>query len=507
MTKTLAMYLPQFHRIPENDEWWGEGFTEWTAVRGAETLYDDHNQPRVPLNKNYYNLLEYNTMAWQADLMKKYHIDGMCIYHYWFENGKRILESPAENLLQWNDINMPFCFCWANETWCRTWKKISDANVWSTVYECKRADRESGVLLKQSYGRELDWEKHFQYLLPFFKDKRYIKLKGKPVFVIYKPSRIYSLWNMMNHFNRLAKDNGLPGIYIIGMEENKVLGLDAVCIRQPYYAMEELSEKCSYDSFGTLKTYSYDELWAIIQNQKLSTNSTYLCGFVDYDDSPRRGMNGSVVRGTSSEKFYQNFKKIYKKSLELGKEFIFINAWNEWGEGMYLEPDEKNGYKYLESLSKAIKECMDNNDCRAIKADVECDTGEEIRKTRVLGQIRNRHDELLDNWMHLRDINIGLSEYFKKYRYHKIGIYGAGKLGTHLFYELKKDDIKVVFGIDKNSKNVLFPVKVYAPDQHLPKVDAIVITIIDKYGEISKMLSEKNDCPMIPLEDIILELN
>ncbi|WP_301065140.1 glycoside hydrolase family 99-like domain-containing protein, partial [uncultured Helicobacter sp.] len=107
-----AFYLPQFYRVPENDEWWGEGFTEWTSVRGAEQLYQGHNQPRIPLNNNYYNLLEYNTMAWQAELMRKYRIDGMCIYHYWFENGKRILEKPAENLIKWTDINMPFCFCW-----------------------------------------------------------------------------------------------------------------------------------------------------------------------------------------------------------------------------------------------------------------------------------------------------------------------------------------------------------------------------------------------------------
>lgn len=505
MLKTLAMYLPQFHRIPENDKWWGEGFTEWTAVKGAGKLYEAHNQPRVPLNKNYYNLLEHDTMAWQAELMKKYHVDGMCIYHYWFANGRRILEKPAENLLQWEDIDMPFCFCWANETWSRTWKKLSDGNVWSSMYEPKEPGKESGILLKQSYGREIDWEEHFQYLIPFFKDKRYIKLDGKPVFVIYKPSKIYSLWSMKNYFNKLAKDNGLSGIYIIGMEKNRDLGLDAICIRQPYYAMAESSKEDGVISLRSLVTYSYDKLWAAIQEQKASVNQTYLCGFVDYDDSPRRGKDGGVVQGASPEKFYKNFKELYKKSLMLGNEFIFVNAWNEWGEGMYLEPDEENEYAYLEFLAKAIIECRGNIN-KKVEAEAGGEIEETIEKSKMAEQIRNRHDKLLDNWMHLRDIDIKFSAYFKKYGYHKIGIYGAGKLGTHLFYELKKENVEVIFGIDKNSKNVVFPIKVYAPDQKMPKVDAIVITIIDKYGEISKMLCEKNACPMIPLEDIVQEL-
>ena len=119
--KVLAMYLPQFHRVMENDQWWGTGFTEWTAAKGAEKLYEGHYQPRIPKNQYYYNLLDKDAMQWQAELMKKYHIDGMCIYHYWFKDSRRILEKPAENLLKWKNIEMPFCFYWANVTWARTW--------------------------------------------------------------------------------------------------------------------------------------------------------------------------------------------------------------------------------------------------------------------------------------------------------------------------------------------------------------------------------------------------
>ena len=504
--KVLAMYLPQFHQVKENDEWWGKGFTDWTAVKGAECLYNGHNQPRVPLNNNYYNLLEYETMAWQAELMKKYHIDGMCMYHYWFENGRRILEKPAENLLKWTDISMPFCFCWANETWSRTWKKLSDTNAWSSVYENKNANAR-GILLKQGYGREKDWEKHFNYLLPFFEDERYIKLDGKPVFVIYKPSKIYSLWSMMDCFSRLAKDNGLPGVYIIGMEKDLSLGLDAVCIRQPYHAMEKCHKKYGGEK-STLSIYSYEELWNTIQAEKISTNPTYFCGFTDHDSSPRMGRNGNITEGSSPQKFYENFKKLYHKSLATGNEFLFINAWNEWGEGMYLEPDKRNGYAYLKSLSDAIIECGNTNEFQELKSNKIYETEDEkgMRIKKLYEWVSSRHDELLNNWMSLRDRNLNLSIYLKKYGYYKIAVYGTGKLGTHVFYELKGEEIEVAFGIDRNSENVKYPVKVYSPEQKFPKVDAVIITVIDKYGEISKLLYEKMNSPMIPLEDIIQEL-
>ena len=124
--RALAMYLPQFHRVPENDAWWGEGFTEWTAVKKAVPLFEGHEQPRTPLNSNYYDLMDKGTMEWQADLAKKYGIDGFCFYHYWFRDGRRILEKPAENLLQWKDIDMPFCFCWDPVSWARTWTKLGN---------------------------------------------------------------------------------------------------------------------------------------------------------------------------------------------------------------------------------------------------------------------------------------------------------------------------------------------------------------------------------------------
>ncbi len=505
--KTIAMYLPQFHQIPENDIWWGKGFTEWTAVKGAEKLFETHNQPRIPLNQNYYNLLEHDAISWQANLMDKYHVDGVCIYHYWFKDGKRILEKPAENLLRWKDISMPFCFCWANETWSRTWKKLSGTNVWSSLYEVKKQYVENGILLKQSYGREKDWEKHFSYLLPFFKDKRYIKIDGKPVFAIFKPSKIFSLWAMMDFFNTMAKDNGFPGIYTIGMEEKRWGCLDAGCIRQPNSAMVEYSAK-NMDVHQSPARYSFEELWKIVQEKKIRHDKIYLTAFVDYDNTPRMGKSGSAIIGVSPERFYENFKKIYHKSLLMENEFVFVNAWNEWGEGMYLEPDEKNKYAYLEYLSKVVEECKnekrEEKDLLEKIYETEAETKLRVKEENM--QIERRHDKLLDNWMYLRDLNIDFSSYLKKYGYYTIAIYGTGRLGTHLFYELKNREIKVSYGIDKKFDAVSYPVKVYSPEDQLPEVDAIIITIIDQYAEISKQLCKKVDCSMLPLEEIIEEL-
>lgn len=501
------MYLPQFHQVKENDEWWGEGFTEWTAVKGASSLYKGHNQPRVPWNKNYYDLLEYDTLLWQSELMKTYQIDGMCMYHYWFENGKRILEKPAENLLKWTDISMPFCFCWANETWSRTWKKLLDSNSWSDIYEQKNRNNESGILLKQSYGREKDWQDHFEYLLPFFMDKRYIKVNGMPVFVILKPSKIFSLYNMMDYFNQLAMKHGLPGIFVIGMEKNGLPGLDAACIKQPGYAMEEYNKQKSVLK-QPINTYPYDKIWENILKQKVSNEKVYLCAFVDFDNTPRMGKNGHIMEGVSSSDFYKNFKELYLKNLLFNNEFLFINAWNEWGEGMYLEPDEKNGYEYLEVISKVKRECTKEEAFEKYELselqETEADRQERLKNKDF--QVIQRYNLLLNDWMCLKELHIDFSDYFKKYNYKKIAIYGMGKLGKHLLYELKKGETEVLFGIDRNHPFNMDDLNIYLPEMEMPKVDAVVITIMDQYASISKMLRKNMACSMIPLEEIILEL-
>lgn len=505
--KTMAFYLPQFHRVPENDEWWVEGYTEWVAVKAAEKLYEEHNQPRIPLNKNYYNLLEHDTMAWQAELMKNYHVYGMCMYHYWFENGRKVLEKPAENLLKWKDIDMPFCFCWANETWVRTWKKLSGTNTWTSIYESKSKQNDNGILIKQHYGREKQWEEHFQYLLPFFMDKRYIRLNNMPVFLILTPSNILALWSMVQYFKRRAIESGLAGIYIIGMEENQQAGVDAAFIKQPVYEMSEyLREHHQYPI-----RHPYDKLWEGILNRKLKSNKTYLCGLVDFDDTPRKGKEyGYIVEGATPKKFYEYFTQLYHKSALLNNEFVFINAWNEWGEGMYLEPDEKHGYGYLEAVRRVVREAEEeilSDQKLKIKEFYVSEIDKEVDKKHRDFNLLCQRSKLLDNWMYLRDHQINVSNFFDKYGYKKIAIYGMGKLGLHLLNELSKSNINVAYGIDKKlqDSNNNMNLQIYNPSQQLPKVDAVVITVISQFAEISKMLSKTMNCSMIALEELIQE--
>lgn len=363
--KLITYYLPQYHEIQENNEWWGKGFTEWVNVKNSKPQFNGHNQPRVPLNENYYNLTYAKDLKWQAELAKKYGVYGFCYYHYWFE-GRMLLEKPAEIMLKDKSIDIPFCFSWANHTWRRTW-----------------ANKEKTVLLEQSYGDKDDWEKHFYYFLPFFKDDRYIRNNDKPMLVIYNPSAISRLKEMIKLWDDLAKSNGLKGISYVYQENNYAsnvnneLDLFEYGIEyQPSRAFEELNSRPSTfikrssnrladvlpflrGKWSTL-TYDYDHVWNCILHQKPINEKSIPGAFVDWDDSPRRKNRGSVCVGVSPEKFkkylstqIQRAKKVYKKDM------IFVFAWNEWGESGYLEPDEKNEYKMLEAVKEALEENSD----------------------------------------------------------------------------------------------------------------------------------------------------
>ena len=195
-----AFFLPQFHEIKENNEWWGKGFTEWVNVKNAKPLFKGHKQPKVPID-GYYNLLNKETVIHQTELMHKYGIDGMIYYHYYFE-GRMLLEKPAENLLKWKDIDQPFFFCWANHSWNRSW------------------EGKTTILLEQTYGKQEEWEKHFQYLLKFFKDKRYIKKDNKPLIMIFNPNFEEKV-KIFNYFNKRCKENGFDGIILINSCNNE----------------------------------------------------------------------------------------------------------------------------------------------------------------------------------------------------------------------------------------------------------------------------------------------
>ena len=222
--RVFAFFLPQFHAIPENDEWWGEGFTEWVNIKAAKPLFKDH-QIIHPYNTNYYNLLDKNTVEWQTSLLKKYHIDGLIYYHYYF-NGKLLLEKPAENLVKWKDIKQSFFFCWANHPWKRTWEGKED------------------ILMPLEYGKKEDWERHFLYLLPFFKDERYEKHDNMPVFMIFK-SDFSEKKEMFSYFDKRCKEVGFRGLCLIETYTNiktieeKITEQQYVFYRQPDLQINE----------------------------------------------------------------------------------------------------------------------------------------------------------------------------------------------------------------------------------------------------------------------------
>ena len=491
------MYLPQFHRVKENDRWWGDGFTDWVAAKNAKPLYEDHYQPHIPLNHNYYDLLQKDTLKWQTWLMKEYGIDGMCFYHYWFKDGKRILEKPAENLLRWKDIDMPFCFCWANESWVKTWKAISGANVW-TIDDVgnKDGDKEPVFLLEQEYGGVREWEEHFMYLLPFFKDDRYVKIEGKPVFQFYNTGQIYCLSDMLSHWKKLAKENGLPGIYIMAgnLQGKKITGIDAEFLFEP--------SKCLENVKATIKngilTCSYDEVWQYILQPKGALEKQYCCGLVSFDTTPRKKEYGVSVEGASPEKFGKYMKILMGKSEETGIDMVFVTAWNEWGEGNHLEPDEKYRYQWLEQLRDAKRTYKQN--------DIALPT-----ETYIQYLIRNSNKyeiylNFLDRWMMLRENGIWIESALCQRNISTVLIYGYGIVGKHLLEELSNSKI-CVRGVVDQKCILITGMDTYIPTQQLPKADAIIVTSFYFYDEIRETLKNANVSSLvISFEEIVNEI-
>lgn len=365
-TKIIAMYLPQYHCIKENNEWWGDGYTDWVAVKNAKPLYQNHNEPRKPLNNYYYDLSNPNDIAMQVDLAKKYGIYGFGIYHYWFSSNQVLLDTPAKIINQNKDLNINYFFMWDNGNWKRTWSNVKFSNSWAPLYEQKNDGPE--ILAELIYGGKEEWKKHFDYLLPYFKDERYIKKDNMPLFGIFNQNNNSQiLMQMFDFWNKCAIDVGFDGILIIGKTN-----ANNVNISNYYFDYEPSTHSWIGKNnfvkaiwrikdnfrlkFGRLKKYDYSKVWKrIIKDFPKKCNALPSC-FVRYDDSPRRGIKGSIVVNESPEKFEFYLKKYLKKCEKYDKDFLLMTAWNEWGEGAYLEPDETNGYAYLEALKNAINE-------------------------------------------------------------------------------------------------------------------------------------------------------
>ncbi len=348
--KILTFYLPQFHEIPENNDAWGKGFTEWTNVRKSKPLFWGHNQPRIPLNDNYYNLLDDKVMEWQAKIANEAGIYGFCFYHYWF-NGRMVLEKPAENLLKNKSNPMKFCFAWANEPWTKTWHGAG-------------GDKE--ILFPEIYGGEEEWKKHYLYFSDFFKDDRYIKEKNKPIIIIYRLRNIPRFNDMIRFWNDCAKQDEFDGVYIISMNTSrehisKSKWVNASVDFEPNYTKSkilnsrtklkpDINKRFLWNRFA-MRTINYKYISEQMLKEKHEKNH-FRTVFVSYDDSPRRNIRGVVTIGSSPRRFEKYLRASIQKSKEEENEYLFINAWNEWGEGNYLEPDTKYKYSYLEMVHK-----------------------------------------------------------------------------------------------------------------------------------------------------------
>lgn len=377
--KVIANYLPQYHETPQNDRWWGKGYTDWTGVRKATPVYPGQVQPRVPLDGNYYDLSDPSSIRWQAQIARDHGVWGFGIYHYWFSSAQHYLEKPAELLLANTDIDIHYLFIWDNCSWVRTWSAV-DGNAWDPSIDGDRdgqaADDPSvspeqlenekrGVLAQLVYGGREAWKEHFDHLLPYFEDPRYMRIDGKPVFAFMIPeSDPDTLHQMMDYWDELAQQHGLPGILPLAKASWKRHYFQNEFQYSPF-AVNNISDLMVYkpgimlnNLVPHLRVYGYDRLWrhVIRSAKRCRRDSLFYSGFVGFDDTPRRAGHARIIRGQTPDKFGAYFKELCRVSKSQGKDFVFLTAWNEWGEGAYLEPDEQSGYAYLDALAAAVKE-------------------------------------------------------------------------------------------------------------------------------------------------------
>ncbi|HIF9056739.1 TPA: glycosyltransferase WbsX family protein [Photobacterium damselae] len=341
--ENIAYYLPQFHQIPENDKWWGEGFTEWNNLKSARKQYRNHEIYK-PYNENYYNLDDVKIIEEQFKLAKENAISGFCFWHYWFGNGVKILEKPAEKLLE-SDYNVRFCFGWANHSW---WNK-----------------KDNILLQEQKYLGLNDQEKHFDYLEPFFKDKRYIKINGKPVFLIFKIFDIPNAKEWINNFRSIAKDRGFDGVYLIGefCKEKDILnyGLDSVLNSRDMLNNRSLYEKIRdrlirdkfiKESIFSPRVYNYEKLSRGFNSTETEKNNVFPVIIPRWDSTIRHGENGWLLKNSTPRSFkchIKNVKNILSKK-KIDNRIVFLKSWNEWAEGNFIEPDNIYNDEYLKIL-------------------------------------------------------------------------------------------------------------------------------------------------------------
>jgi hypothetical protein len=364
MTKyrPIAFYLPQFYPIPENDEWWGKGFTEWTNVTKAKPLFRGHHQPNLPSDLGFCDLRVPEVREAQAELARGHGLEGFCYWHYWFGNGRRILDRVFAEVLETGKPDFPFCLAWANESWSGIWH-----------------GNPGTILLEQQYPGIQDYEAHFRCVLPAFRDQRYIRVDGKPLFLIYKPNLMPNMPEFFDTWRRLAVESGFPGLHLVGVAhygdslwdgmDGSVSGGPSIQIdRMPRGFARKAGDRIARhifgkqsldmlfrDAFGIPRRRRYPDFADSCLTAPLPDHE-YPVVLPNWDNTPRSAQNGVVLTDSSPAAFAALLRRACRlvKGRDPQKRLIFIKAWNEWAEGNYIEPDQRFGSQFLQSMREVF---------------------------------------------------------------------------------------------------------------------------------------------------------
>lgn len=369
LARVIAFYLPQFHPIPENDEWWGAGFTEWTNVAKAKPMFPGHIQPRLPADLGFYDLRVPEVRERQAQLARKAGVESFCYWHYWFGHGRRILERPFEEVLNSGSPDFPFCLAWANQSWTGIWHGNPKTTLVEQVYP----------------GRE-DEAAHFQWALKAFQDPRYTRVDGKPVFVIFRPSELPSTQGFISHWRELAEKAGLPGLYFVAISgvhqegsdryRDPILDpFDAVTVVGPQDYLETvwpqtgrtLRRRWAEREFGRYN-FLTPESWRrptripfddVVEHalEDMPQGERFLPSVLaGWDNTPRSSHRGIVYEGMTPDLFRAYMKKAVERVQDrpAQRRIVFLKAWNEWAEGNVVEPDALYGHKLLDAIHDVV---------------------------------------------------------------------------------------------------------------------------------------------------------
>jgi lipopolysaccharide biosynthesis protein len=349
IAKLIAFYLPQYHPIPENDRWWGMGFTEWTNVTRARPIYRGHYQPHLPADLGFYDLRVPETREAQADLARLYGIYGFCYFHYWFGGGRRLLQRPFDEVLNSGQPDFPFCLCWANENWTRRWNGQDDQ-----------------VLIRQEYS-EQDDRAHIQWLLSAFSDRRYIRIEGKPLFLVYRAGVLPSAARTVQLWREETRRAGIGDLFLCAVDGNftrtdpRMIGFDAAVEFQPNLLFyQDLKQRVWLRLLRrTLgrPLLTYSELVRRSLVEPAPAYRRFRCVTPSWDNTPRRNAGAFVLEGSTPDLYRHWLTKVIGDSRPTadGEKVVFINAWNEWAEGNHLEPCQRWGRGYLEATRQALR--------------------------------------------------------------------------------------------------------------------------------------------------------